>query len=369
MKIPYVNLAAQHAPIKAEILKAIEGVLDGGQFILGDVVAEFEAAFAKLVGTKHAIAVNSGTDALILALRALKIGPGDEVITAPNSFVASASSIALVGARPVFVDVRPDMNIDATKLEAAITRRTRAIMPVHLTGHACDMEPILEVASHHKLSIVEDAAQAILAEYRGKRVGSFGNMGCFSLHPLKTLNAIGDGGVVTTNDDELATHVKLTRNLGLKTREQCVDWSSNSRLDSIQAAVLLVKLKYVEEWTVRRIANAQLYRKLLAGVTEVSMPQDRRDERNVYHTFVVQVPLREKLRAHLDMNGIGTSIHYPIPIHLQDVAKELGYKRGDFPVAEKQAERILSLPVYPELRTEDIEAVARAIAQFYERSI
>jgi len=365
-RVPYINIVAQHASIKAELLQAVADVIEGGQFILGDEVNAFEQRFADLCGVQFAVAVNSGTDAMILALRALGIGPENEVITVPNSFVASTSCIILVGARPVFVDVRDDYNIDPGRIEQAITSRTRAILPVHLTGRPADMDPILEIAQRHGLHIVEDCAQAVLAEYRGRRVGSFGIIGCFSLHPLKTLNACGDGGVLTMNDKMLYERLKILRNHGLRTRDDCVVWSINSRLDTTQAAILLVKIKYLNIWTDKRRANAAFYQSALFGVPGLKVPTDGSFEKAVYHTFVIQAERRGELKQYLAENGVETAIHYPIPIHLQKASEDLGYRQGSFPVAEQQAKQILSLPVYPELRMEDLEHVVQAIRAFYE---
>jgi dTDP-4-amino-4,6-dideoxygalactose transaminase len=364
--IPYVNVPLQHAALKEELLAAIAGVIEQGQFILGPQVEQFEQAFAQLCGTRFALGVNSGTDALVLALRALGIGPGDEVITAPNSFVASATAVVLAGARPVFVDVAEDYNLDSEKLEAAITPRTRAIIPVHLTGRPCDMDAILRVARAHGLAVVEDCAQAVLAEYRGRRVGSFGELGCFSLHPLKTLNACGDGGVITTNDPELHERLKVLRNIGLRTRDDCLAWSGNSRLDTMQAAILLVKLRHLASWTERRRENARFYQERLARVSQVQAPMDRAHEHAVYHTFVIQAERREELRTCLAQNGIGTAVHYPTPIHLTAAARGLGYGPGSFPVSERLATRILSLPVYPELTRVELEQVVGAVSRFYK---
>ena len=365
LKIPYVDIVRQHAPLKRELLAAVEEVLDHGGFILGPQCAEFEARFAELTTVPFAVAVNSGTDALVLALRALDLGPGDEVITAVNSFVASASCIALVGARPVLVDVRDDYNIDPGCVENAITPRSKAIIPVHLTGRPAEMDAIMEIARRHNLFVIEDAAQATAASYRGQPVGSFGDVNCFSLHPLKTLNACGDGGVVTTRSEQLADRIALLRNLGLKSRENCVEWSSNSRLDTLQAAMLLVKLKHLDEWTEKRRAHARFYRERLTGLPGVRVPEDPPHLRCVYHTFVVQVERREELREFLAGEGVGTQIHYPKPIHLQDCATRLGHRAGDFPVAEQQAQRILSLPIYPELTENELEVVARSIRRFF----
>lgn len=365
VSVPYVDIARQHAPLKAELLEAVGRVIDHGTFVLGPEVEQFERELAAVVRTPHAVGLNSGTDALVLGLRALGIGPGDEVITAPNSFVASASAIALVGATPVFADVGDDYLLDPDAVEAAVTPRTRALLPVHLTGRPCDMTRLSAIAARHGLAIVEDCAQAILAEFAGRPVGSWGACGCFSLHPLKTLNAIGDGGVLTTGDAALADQVRILRNIGLRSREDCVVWSGNSRLDTVQAAVLLVKLRYLKAWTERRRANAAYYRRALRDVAEVRVPDDRPDEYAVYHTLVVQADRRDALRAFLAARGIGTAVHYPTPIHEMKAAAGLGHARGAFPRAEAQAARIVSLPVFPELTESEIDAVVTAIREFY----
>jgi dTDP-4-amino-4,6-dideoxygalactose transaminase len=363
--IPYVDIASQHVPLKAALMEAVARVIDHGQFILGPEVQEFEQRFAALCGGRYAVAVNSGTDALVLALRALEIGAGDEVITVPNSFVASTSCIMLVGARPVFVDVGDDYLMDPEQLEGAITPRTRAILPVHLTGRPADMLAIMDIARAHRLHVVEDCAQAVLAEYKGQRVGSFGAVGCFSLHPLKTLNACGDGGVLTTNDAVLYEKLIALRNIGLQSRDCCVHWSGNSRLDTMQAAMLLVKLAYVDGWTAQRRAHARFYQHALSNIPEVQLPCDQSYATAVYHTFVIQAEQRQALRQYLTEYGIGTAIHYAVPIHLQPVAAELGYGPGSFPVAERQARRILSLPIYAELPPAALAYIARAIRRFY----
>lgn len=366
MAVPYVDIVAQHAAIKNELMAAVGKVLDAGQFILGEQVAEFEERFAELCGARYAIGVNSGTDALIFGLKALGIGPGDEVITAPNSFVASTGCIRLLGAKAVFVDVGDDYNIDPSKIEAAVSNRTKAILPVHLTGRACDMDPIVKLAEAHGIHIVEDCAQAVLAEYKGRRVGSFGAVGCFSLHPLKTLNACGDGGVLTTDDRELSERLRIMRNLGLKTRDDCVMWSQNSRLDTLQAAILLVKLKHVNQWTSRRRENARRYRARLNAVPQVRLPPaEKEHEKAVYHTFVVQAERRDELRSFLTARGIGTGVHYPVPIHLSQAGRELGYPAGSFPAAEAQARAIVSLPVYPDLTEENLDFICTQIKAFY----
>lgn len=364
-KVPYVDLARQHRALKGELLAAVGDVLDGGQFILGAQVAEFEKRFAELCGARFAVGVGNGTDALTLSLRALGVGPGDEVITAANSFVASAGSIALCGATPVLVDAREDFNIDPAAVEKAVTPRTKALLPVHLTGRPADMDPLLELAKRRGLAVVEDCAQAVLAEYKGRRVGSMGAAGCFSLHPLKTLNACGDGGVIVTNDAALKERLMTARNLGLATRDNCAFFSVNSRLDTLQAAMLLVKLGYLESWTQARRCNAALYRKALDGVAGVDVPRDSPHERSVYHTFMIQSDKRDELKAFLAGRGVETAIHYPSPIHLQAAAKGLGRPPAGFPVTERLAARILSLPVYPELGEADIAYVAGLVREFH----
>jgi len=347
-------------------MAAVGAVIDHSRFILGPEVEEFERRFAEISGTSYAVGVNSGTDALILALKALGIGEGDEVITVPNSFVSSTGCIVMVGAKPVFVDVGEDYNLDPTLLEAAITPNTKAILPIHLTGRPADMDPIMEIASAHGLHVIEDAAQAVAAGYRGKPVGSFGTIGCFSLHPLKTLNACGDGGVLTTNDPGLYEEFRTLRNIGLKERDDCVAWSINSRLDTMQAALLLAKLKYTDEWTEKRRANALFYQERLADLPNVQTPVDQSYEKAVYHTFVVQADHRNELKTYLSDEGIGTAIHYPTPIHLHKAAADMGLGEGSFPVTERQAKRILSLPVYPELEQSELEHVANSVRSFYD---
>ncbi|HLO84534.1 MAG TPA: DegT/DnrJ/EryC1/StrS family aminotransferase [Nostocaceae cyanobacterium] len=365
-QIPFISLKNQHAALKSELLAAIGEVLDGGNFILGEQVAEFERQFAQLCGVRYAVGVNSGTDALILALKAIGVRSGDEVITAPNSFVASATCIRVLGAKPVFVDVDEDYNIDPSKIAAAITPKTKAILPVHLAGRPCKMEPILAIAREKGIYVVEDAAQSVLAEYQGRSVGSFGIMGCFSLHPLKILNACGDGGVIVTNDPTLYEQLKIMRNIGLRTRDDCVMWSHNSRLDTLQAAILLVKLRYVHEWVEQRRAKAQYYQTQLAGIPQIYIPAEREEEKCVYSNFIMQVEQRDELRQFLSDHGIGTAIHYPVPIHLSTAGKGLGYPEGSFPVTEKQAQQILSLPMFQGLTVEQLKYICDTIKLFYK---
>ena len=340
-------------------------VMDHGMFVLGQEVAEFERQFADLCGVEYAVGVNSGTDALVLALKALDIGEGDEVITVPNSFIASTSCIVMAGAPPVFVDVREDYNIDPGLIEEAITPRTRAILLVHLTGRPADMDSVMEIASRYGIHVIEDCAQAVGAKYNGRLVGSFGSVGCFSLHPLKTLSACGDGGVLTTNDPELYQELMFLRNHGLKSREDCVMWGYNSRLDTIQAAMLLVKLKYLDGWTKMRRKVAQFYQECLMEVEQMRVPKDAPSEWSVYHTFIIQAERRDELKTYLGEKGIGTVVSYPVPIHLQPSAAGLCHPAGSFPVTESQAGQILNLPIYGELDHGQLKSVVDSVRGFY----
>ena len=361
--VPYTDFPAQFQAQGREVLEAIERVLARGDFILGSEVVECEREFAALCGVRHAVGVGSGTDALILALRALEIGPGDEVITAPNSWVSSASCIALVGARPVFADVRDDFLIDPQRIEAAITPRTKAILPVHLTGRCADMEAIGALARRHGLAVIEDAAQAAGATLKGRAAGAFGTIGCFSLHPLKNLNAIGDAGMVVTQEDALAGRLRLLRNHGLRGRDEAVLWGLNSRLDTVQAAVIRCRLARLATVSDARRRHAARYQAALHGL--VSCPADRPEEYAIYHLFMIQGDRRDALQQFLAQRGIGTKIHYPTPIHLQPASRGLGYGPGDFPVTEAQARRILSLPIHQHLSDDQIDEVCKAIRAFY----
>ena len=364
MQIPYINLGLQHKLIKDEILSSIGNVLDSGQFILGDELTKFEKKFAELHGTKYALGVANGTDALFLSLKAIDLKPGDEVITAPNSFLASASSVIIAGGVPRFADVASDFNLDPDCVEKTITPKTRAIRAVHLTGRPAPMDDLMTLARKHNLHIIEDAAQAIGATYRNKPVGGIGTTGCFSLHPLKNLAAGGDGGVITTNDDAIYKYLTVARNHGLKNRDECSFWSYNSRLDNLQAALLNVKMKYLDKWTERRRTIANLYYEQFKNLPMI-VPHDKPYEKAVYHTFIIQAEKRNALKEYLAGKGIDTKIHYPLPIHYQEAAKGLGYKKGDFPVTEKQAETILSIPVYPELTDEQVNYIIENVKGFY----
>jgi dTDP-4-amino-4,6-dideoxygalactose transaminase len=365
MKIPYIHLGIQHKEIKKNILNSIEKLLDNGQFILGEETTKFEKQFTQLCDTKYALGVGNGTDTMVLSMRALGIGSGDEVITAPNSYLASASSIALAGATPVFADVRSDYNIDPLEIEKQITSRTKAIIPVHLTGRPADMDAIMEIAKKYNLYVIEDCAQAVGAKYKNKSVGSFGHTGSFSLHPLKNLGACGDGGVITTNDDNLFQYLVKARTHGHSSRDEVDFWSFNTRLDNMQAAILNVKFLELEKWNNRRREIAAKYYDRLNHLPIEYIPKDNSDEFSVYHTFIIQTEKRDTLMKYLQENGVDTKIHYPIPIHLQKAANYLGYKKGDFPITERQCERILSLPIFPQLTDEEVDYVIEKINSFY----
>ncbi|MBI3558306.1 MAG: DegT/DnrJ/EryC1/StrS family aminotransferase [Deltaproteobacteria bacterium] len=364
-KVPFLNFAAQFELEREAILGAVTRVFERGDFILGKEVEAFEQDFARICNARHAIGVANGTDALIMALRALGIGPGDEVITASNSWVSSASAVALLGATPVFADVNDDQNISPDAIEAAITSKTKAIMPVHLTGRCADLPRILKLAGKYGLPVVEDAAQSVTARIGDLTAGSAGTIGCFSLHPLKNLNAAGDAGVITTNDDKLAATLRLLGHHGLKNREEIVRWGYNSRLDTLQAAILRTRIPRLESVIQKRRTNAERYTRLLKDV--VACPVERAGEWHTYHVYVIQCERREELRAYLSERGIDTKIHYPIPIHMQEAAQALGYRKGSLPNTERQAQRILSLPVHSYLSEEQVELVAAAVRDFYSK--
>lgn len=363
MKVPYVNIGPQYKDLKAEIFASLDKLFDSGMFILGEEVAQFESAFAKYCEADYSVGLNSGTDALFLGMKALGIECGDEVIVPPNSFLASASACQLIGAVPVFVDVNNDFTLDTSKIEVAITSKTKAIMPVHLTGRPADMDEIMAIAKKHNLYVIEDAAQAVGATYKGKKVGSIGDIGCFSLHPLKNLSAAGDGGMLTTNNKEVYEYMLKARNHGLKNRDECEFWSYNSRLDAVQAAVLNIKIKHLDTWNDRRRSIAHRYQDALSSL--VVVPTDDDNYTSVYHTFIIQTPKQKELQSFLEEQGIGSKIHYPLPIHYQEAAAGLNANKGDYPITEKQAEQILSLPVFPELSDEQIDYVIAKIQEFF----
>jgi dTDP-4-amino-4,6-dideoxygalactose transaminase len=363
-RIGYVNLPAQFEEERAEILQAVEGVFRRGDFIGGEAVGKLEAELSAYLGTPHVVTLNSGTDALILAMKALDIGPGDEVITPPNSFVASTAAIIAAGATPIFADVLPDQNIDPAAVEAAVTPRTRAIMPVHLTGRMADMNPLMATARKHSLAVIEDSAQSVGSTYDGRMSGTIGTFGCFSAHPLKNLNAAGDAGFVVTADAELAARIRRLRNHGLINRSDVQEWGTVSRLDTLQAEVLRIRLRHLPSVIERRRRNVAQYRDALAGLP-IFIPPCRNIEFNTFHTFVIQTDRRDELQRFLAGKGIETAIHYPVPIHLQPAAAHLGHRRGTFPVTERQAERILTLPVNQFLSASDIGYICAHVREFF----
>lgn len=364
MKVPYGYLDKQFKN-PDPVLKEIKKIAKKGEFTLGPKVEEFEKKIAKFQGTKYAVGVNSGTAGLFLILKALGIGSGDEVITVPNSFLATAAVIDLAGAKIVFVDINGEYNMDPTKIEAAITKKTKAILPVHWTGNPADMPAILKIAKKHKLYTVEDSAQAIDASIDGKRTGSFGTAAEFSLHPIKNFNVWGDGGFITTDDSTLADKLKLLRNHGLRGRDTCEFWGFNERLHSLQATVALTLMPTIKSITDRRIKVARKYDSLLSDIPQITIPARRKNVRQVYHVYILQAENRDNLVKYLIENSIEAKIHYPVPLHLQPAAKKLGYKKGNFPVTENQAEHIFSLPNNEYLTDSQLEYVSGKIHKFY----
>ena len=366
-EVPFVDLQRQIRSLQDEFQAAIWGVCERADFILGGETERFEQAFAGWIGVDYAVGVASGLDALRLSLVALGIKTNDEVILPANTFIATALAVTAVGARPVLVDCEPHYyNLDPKKLAAAVTNRTRAILPVHLAGNPADMTAIMRVATHYKLAVVEDACQAHGAAIQGQQCGAWGNTGCFSFYPGKNLGAFGDGGIVTTNDSTLAQKVRRLRHYGQDAKYEHKELGCNSRLDTLQAAVLNVKLPRLESWNISRRKHADHYRQGLRGVGDVRLPAlCPEDVSHVYHLFMIETEHRDALHRHLGSAGVQTGIHYPVPIHLQPAYADLGYRRGAFPVAEMLASRILSLPMFPELRSEEIEHVVSSIGQFF----
>ena len=392
MKVPLLDLKAQHATLRDDVAAAVERVFESQYFILGPEVARLERRVAEYCGVGHAVGVSSGTDALLLALMAEGVGPGDEVVTTTYSFFATAGVISRLGARPVFVDVDPvTCNLDPALLEAAVSERTRAVVPVHLYGQMADMEPILEVARRHGLVVVEDAAQAIGAEEGGRRAGSLGDYGCFSFFPSKNLGAAGDAGMVVTDDAERAERMRVLRVHGAKPKYYHRQVGGNFRLDALQAAVLNVKLDHLDDWTAGRQANAAAYRRrfreaglaleppacleagcrsypdcrLDEGAAGVVLPVERPGVRHIYNQFVIRTPRRDELRDFLRGRDVGCEVYYPVPFHLQECFADLGYGEGDFPAAECAADHTLALPIYPELSGEQLAYVVESVAAFF----
>ena len=369
IQVPLLDLKQQHEALREELRAAATRVLDSQQFVLGAEVAALEEEIARYCGVRHAVGCASGTDALLLALMALGAGAGDEVITTPYSFFATAGSIARAGARPVFVDVEPrTYNIDPSKIESAITERTRAIMPVHLYGQCAEMDAVMEVAARHNLPVVEDAAQALGAEDGGRRAGSFGVLGCFSFYPTKNLGGAGDGGMIVTGDDGLAGRLRRLRVHGGATEYLHTEVGLNSRLDALQAAILRVKFPHLDAWSQARRERAETYQLLLTNAHlafRLRAPFIRDGVRHIFHQFVVRVPEhRDALAGHLRRHGVGTKVYYPVPLHLQDCFAYLGYRQGDLPEAERAARETLALPMYPELTLEQQQYVVEVISRF-----
>lgn len=367
-KIAYLDLPAQIRGIRKEIDAAVARTIDNCSFCLGPDVAQFETDFAKFIGTKYALGFNSGTSALHVAMLLLDIKPGDEVITTPFTFVATSWAISYVGAKPVYVDIDDaTFNINPALIEKAITPRTRAIVPVHLYGHPADLDPILEICRKHKLPLVEDACQAHAAKYKGKTVGTFGAISCYSFYPGKNLGSCGEGGALLTDNPDFAARAKSLREHGSSVRYYHDEVGFNYRMEGFQGAILGVKLKHLAKWTAERRRVAHRYHELLSG-TPLQLPREAGFAESAYHLYVVRHPRRDDLKKFLEDNGVGCAIHYPIPLHLQKCYADLGYKQGDFPVTEKAARECLSLPVYPELTDAQIDRVADVIKKFFGKS-
>ncbi len=365
-RIAVCDIARSDQPIRNKITKAVRTVIDKGRYILGQELNVFEKEFAEYNGSSYAIGVASGTEALQLSLKALGIGQGDEVITAVNTAIPTAMAILAAGARPRFVDVRADtFNIDVALIEKAITRNTKAILPVHLYGKICDIKAVLKIAKKYNLFVVEDACQAHGASCGGMKAGSFGRLGAFSFYPTKNLGCYGDGGMIVTNNKSLAERLRLLRNYGQNTRYSCKIKGVNSRLDEIQAAILRVKLKLLDQLNECRIELAHVYARYLQEIVDVDLPSYGKDLQHVFHLYVIKCKDKDGLKRYLLKKGIETEVHYPIPLHLQGAFRELGYKRGDFPCAEGLAHKILTLPMHPALKTQEVRKVCNHIKDFY----
>jgi dTDP-4-amino-4,6-dideoxygalactose transaminase len=366
MKVPFIDLSRQHKPIKNELMQAFERVFDSNGFILGKEVKQFEEQIASYVGTKYAIGVSNCTNALLLSLKALGIGPGDEVITTPFTFIATAEVIGILGAKPVFCDIDPKTyNIDPDKITGVISDKTKAILPVHLYGQAVDMDEIMDIAQAHNLKVVEDMAQAIGATYKGKKVGIFGDTACISFFPTKNLNALGDAGMILTNNEDIDKKIRALRVHGASKKYYHDFLGYNDRLDAVQAALLQVKLKYLDEWNEKRRQIAIKYDNSLKDLVEI--PYIKSKNVTIYHQYTIRTPKRDELKQYLTDNEIGTAIHYPLPLHFQEALKYLGYKKGDFPESEKAASEVLSLPIHHILNEEEIGYVISTIKSFFEK--
>jgi len=376
-KIVFLDLKLQYKSIKNKIEKSIQRVLDSGVFVGGEEVKKFEEELTRFCGVKYAISVNSGTDALFLSLKALGIGQGDEVITTPFTFIATAEAIANCGARPVFVDIKSDtFNIDPELVEGLITKKTKAIMPVHIFGQMADMEEIILIAKKNKLFVIEDSAQAMGAEYRASlprkstaKAGTIGDLGCFSFFPSKSLGAMGDGGAVLTNNRKLSDKIRLLKNHGssLNNKYKNLILGVNSRLDGLQASILKVKLMYLNKWNKEREKVADYYSENLKEIKEINIPIVKDGRNHIFHQYTIRAKSRDKLKKYLEKEGIPTMIYYPLPLHLQPALKYLGYKKGDFVEAEKASKEVLSLPIYPELPVKGQDFVVEKIKEFYKK--
>ena len=371
MNVPVFDLTRQFQEIKGEINKGVKEVLASGSYILGKNVSALEEEFAEYSGAKYAIGVASGTDALKVSLRACGVKKGDEVITAPFTFVATSEAIYSVGAKIVFADINLDSyDIDPQEMEKKLTKKTRAILCVHLYGQPCDMQAIIKIARKYKLRLIEDCAQATGAEYKGRKVGAFGDVGCFSFYPTKNLGAYGDGGMIVTNNRRVAEKARILRIHGSRSKYEHIVHGFNSRLDELQAAILRVKLKYLDKWNEARRENAVYYNKKLSVLEKeefIACPKEQKGGKHVYHLYVLRVKKRGALMKFLRAQGIGTAYHYPVPLHLQRVYKELGYRRGDFPNSEFAAKKIVTFPLYPELKKKEIDYIVKSVFQFYKR--
>ena len=367
--IPIFDSKRQYEKIGSQIEKAVCEVLRSGAYILGPNVKALENELASYIGCNYTVALNSGTDALHIALRALDIGAGDEVITTAFTFVATTESIEIVGATPVFCDINPDtFNIDADKIESLITPRTKAIMPVHLYGQPAEMDKIMDIAKRHNLYVIEDCCQAIGATYKGQKVGTFGDIGCYSFYPTKNLGGMGDGGLITVNSENLKNRIVALRNHGGAIRYHHDEVGVNSRLDEIQAAILRVKLNYIDEWNKSRREHAKTYTELLSSCSDIVTPKELHDTYCVYHQYTVKIPNRDEIHKMLQESGIGAMLYYPIPLHMQKVHAHLGYQKGDLPITEKNTECVISLPMFPELTLEEQKTVASTLINCIEKS-
>ncbi len=365
MKIPYVNIIKQYKSEKKKLLKLIDKTLQSGNWVGGPEVEKFENKISNICKTKYCVSLNSGTDALTLALHLLGVRGGDEVITPPNSFIASTSVIVHLGAKPVFVDVKQDQNIDENQIEKKITKKTKAIMPVHLTGRMCSMDKINLISKKYSIPVIEDCAQSILSKYKSKMSGSWGDVGCFSAHPLKNLNAMGDGGYLTTNNKRIYDKIKSLRTHGMnESRNNVKNFGFVSRMDNLQASILNFRINNLKRIIKIRRNNVKLYLENL-NMNKVYFPYEKKDEFNTYHTFVIQVDKRDQLRKYLREKGIDTAIHYPIPIHLQKASRYLKYSKGDFPVTEMQSKRILTLPINQFLKKKEIIYISNMVNNFF----